>query len=200
MTSDTNTPDIAETLAQRGSAYGDFREQGRITQNLKRAMHDSPNWASLPSYMKEGLDMIQHKVSRMLNGDALYDDNMHDIVGYTRLMQDRARQDREAGVVFVTGGDKIYPIYEQEHTDNPPEPGVLDHSGEVRDPSFLNDGIRGFLANRNRNVSTTALVNSYVALRHSLNDAIHSGIPKITVNTDDLDNVITEIEQQGDKK
>jgi hypothetical protein len=110
--------DIKETLAQRGASYGDFREQGRITQNLKRAMQDSPNWHRLPSYLKEGLDMIQHKISRMLNGDALFDDNMHDIIGYTKLMQDRAAQDREAGVVFKTGGDKMYPVYEHESKPN----------------------------------------------------------------------------------
>jgi len=114
MTSDTDSPDIVDTLAQRGSVYGDFREQGRITQNLKRAMQDSPNWENLPSYMKEGLDMVQHKISRMLNGDALYDDNMHDIIGYTRLMQDRASQDRAAGLTVKSSGDKLYPVYKQE--------------------------------------------------------------------------------------
>ena len=135
MNSDTSSrPDIAETLAQRGSAYGDFREQGRITQNLKRAMQDSPNWSALPAYMKEGLDMVQHKISRMLNGDALYDDNMYDIIGYTRLMQDRARQDREAGVVFQSPGDRLYPAYNH----------------EVRDPSFFEDPIRARMADTNK--------------------------------------------------
>jgi hypothetical protein len=37
--------DIATTLAERGSRYGNFADQGRIEQNIKRAMHDSPNWA-----------------------------------------------------------------------------------------------------------------------------------------------------------
>lgn len=106
--------DIVDTLAERGGRYGDFREQGRITQNLKRAMHDSPNWAALPSYMKEGLDMIQHKISRMLNGEILYDDNIHDILGYGKLMQDRMAQDRDAGVEFITGGDPLYPTYRHE--------------------------------------------------------------------------------------
>lgn len=105
---------ITDTLAQRGSTYGDFREQGRITQNLKRAMQDSPNWHKLPGYMKEGLDMIQHKISRMLNGDPLYDDNIHDLIGYAVLMQDRAEQDRNAGVIIEGGGDPLYPTYQHE--------------------------------------------------------------------------------------
>lgn len=126
MTSATPTPDIEATLAQRGAAYGDFREQGRITQNLKKAMQDSPNWQALPGYMKEGLDMIQHKISRILNGDALYDDNVHDIIGYTKLMQDRMKQDRDAGAVFKSPGDRLYPAYE--HT--------------VADPAFMKDPLR----------------------------------------------------------
>lgn len=114
MKQSDKTPDITATLAQRGEAYGDFREQGRVCQNLKKAMHDSPNWAFLPSYLREGLEMVQHKVSRILNGDALYDDNLHDIVGYTKLMQDRAAQDRAAGMVFLSPGDKLYPAYKHE--------------------------------------------------------------------------------------
>lgn len=90
-----NAEDIAKTLADRADKYGDFREQGRVAQNLKKAMVDSPNWAGLAPYMKEGLEMIQHKISRLLNGDPLYDDNVHDIVGYTKIMQDRMKQDRD---------------------------------------------------------------------------------------------------------
>lgn len=106
--------DIEATLAERGSTYGDFREQGRITQNLKRAMYDSPNWWSLPSYMREGLDMVQHKVSRILNGDPYYDDNVHDIIGYVKLMQDRMKQDRDNGWKFAVIGDPVYPTYDHE--------------------------------------------------------------------------------------
>lgn len=109
------TKEIKDTLAERGGKYGDFREQGRITQNLKRAMQDSPNWYSLPSYMKEGLDMIQHKVSRILNGDALYDDNIHDIIGYATLMKDRMGQDRDNGLELNSGGDPVYPAYDHEN-------------------------------------------------------------------------------------
>lgn len=109
--------DINQTLAQRGSTYGDFREQGRITQNLKRAMQDSPNWSALPDYFREGLDMIQHKVSRILNGDPFYDDNIHDMIGYSKLIQDRAAQDRAAGVKFVTTGDRLYPSYHHSEQD-----------------------------------------------------------------------------------
>lgn len=78
--------EVSEILAERGNRYGDFSEHARITQAIKRAMSDSPNWAELPDYMKEALEMNAHKVGRILNGDPLYDDSWVDIVGYTQLV------------------------------------------------------------------------------------------------------------------
>lgn len=81
--------DIAATLAVRGSRYGDFSEHARITQNIKAAMADSPNWATLAPDQKEALEMIAHKAGRILNGDPNFHDSWHDIVGYTKLVADR---------------------------------------------------------------------------------------------------------------
>lgn len=75
-----------ETLKERGSKYGEFGEHARITQNIKAAMVDSPNWKLLPDNMKEALEMIAHKVGRILNGDPTYHDSWHDIIGYTKLV------------------------------------------------------------------------------------------------------------------
>ncbi|MGZ5053387.1 MAG: hypothetical protein ACXWAT_00430 [Methylobacter sp.] len=80
--------DISETLAERGSRYGEFKEHARITQNLKEAMQDSPNWESLRCDQKEALEMVQHKIGRILNGDPDFHDSWHDIVGYTKLIAD----------------------------------------------------------------------------------------------------------------
>lgn len=79
---------IDETLAERGNRYGEFAEHARITQNIKKAMQDSPNWKSLPDDMKEALEMIAHKIGRILNGDPAYIDSWHDIIGYTKLVED----------------------------------------------------------------------------------------------------------------
>lgn len=87
-------PDIDETLAERGSRYSDFRDNALVAQDLKEVFRDSPNWKRLPGYMQEGLDMFASKISRMLTGDMFYDDNIHDIIGYAKLMQDRMAEDR----------------------------------------------------------------------------------------------------------
>lgn len=79
---------IDATLAERGQRYGQFTEHARIAQNLKRAMQDSPNWTKLSDDKKEALDMVQHKIARILNGDPNYADSWHDIIGYTKLVED----------------------------------------------------------------------------------------------------------------
>lgn len=78
---------IQEVLKERGSRYGAFPEHARITQNIKRAMVDSPNWDGLPDAMKESLEMIAHKMGRILNGDPLYKDSWTDMIGYTKLIE-----------------------------------------------------------------------------------------------------------------
>ena len=79
---------VNEMLEGRATRYGTFEGHARISQALKRAMQDSPNWAKLTDVQKEGLEMVQHKIARMLNGDPSYLDNIVDIVGYSTLVKD----------------------------------------------------------------------------------------------------------------
>lgn len=83
--------EIDNTLQQRGARYGEFDRHAQITQALKRAMVDSPNWDSLPDDMKEALEMTAHKIGRILNGDCHFHDSWHDIIGYIRLIEKRLR-------------------------------------------------------------------------------------------------------------
>jgi len=46
-------------------------------------------------YMHEALDMIQHKIARILNGDPYYEDSWVDVIGYAQLALDRIREDTE---------------------------------------------------------------------------------------------------------
>lgn len=83
---------IDSTLTERGSRYGQFDGHARITQNIKAAMRDSPNWARLAPDQKEALEMAAHKFGRILNGDPDYIDSWHDVIGYTRLVEQRLEQ------------------------------------------------------------------------------------------------------------
>lgn len=81
--------DIGNTLAERGSRYGVFAEHANITQRLKMVMYDTPKFGDLENDQIEALDMIAHKIGRILNGDPNYADSWVDIAGYAKLVADR---------------------------------------------------------------------------------------------------------------
>jgi len=87
--------DVAATLAARGERYGAFTGHADVTQRLKAAMATGKNWGRLAPDAKEALEMIVHKIGRILNGDPKYADSWHDIAGYAKLVEDElVRQER----------------------------------------------------------------------------------------------------------
>jgi len=80
---------IDKTLEERGTRYGAFAGHAQITQGIKDAMKNSPNWSRLAPDQVEALEMTAHKIGRILNGDPDYIDSWHDIVGYIRLVEQR---------------------------------------------------------------------------------------------------------------
>lgn len=81
--------DVTQVLAERGSRYGRFEDHARIAQNLKAEMSHTPGWRRLTADQREALEMVQHKVARILNGDPTYADNWVDIAGYATLVAQR---------------------------------------------------------------------------------------------------------------
>ena len=77
--------DIEAITAERGSQYGDWAEQSKIAQDLKDYMRAQPGWERLNAHQRESLDMIQHKISRILNGDPNHRDSWADIAGYAHI-------------------------------------------------------------------------------------------------------------------
>jgi len=74
------------TLEIRGARYGSFETQGEIAQRLKEEMRLTDGWGNLSWSQKESLEMIVHKIGRILNGDPNYADSWHDIAGYATLI------------------------------------------------------------------------------------------------------------------
>jgi hypothetical protein len=87
--------DIQQILAERGSRYGRFDAHALVTQRLKQALTFGANWNSLEPDAKEALEMIVHKIGRILSGDPDYDDSWVDICGYSQLIVDRIRRTGE---------------------------------------------------------------------------------------------------------
>ncbi|MEY2643702.1 MAG: hypothetical protein RLZZ611_351 [Cyanobacteriota bacterium] len=93
------TDDITATLQERGQRYGKFTGHARITQELKLLIAEhTPGQRRLPDGswiphlapdQQEALDMICHKIGRILSGDPDYADSWHDIAGYAQLVADR---------------------------------------------------------------------------------------------------------------
>lgn len=78
-------PDINETLAKRGNTHGNFKESAVTVQTIKSLMRDAPNWDDLTCAQREALDMIQHKIGRILHGDPNCLDHWVDLQGYAKL-------------------------------------------------------------------------------------------------------------------
>lgn len=81
--------EIENTLKNRHSCYGNFESQAEISQNIKKAMKASANWNNLYPEMREALEMIANKISRILNGDFTHIDSWHDIAGYAKLIEQK---------------------------------------------------------------------------------------------------------------
>lgn len=70
-------------LIERNKTHGDWKAQAECAASLKLviAAHDK----NLPSYKREALDMIATKMSRILCGNAHFEDHWDDIAGYAQL-------------------------------------------------------------------------------------------------------------------
>jgi hypothetical protein len=93
---------IDAILSERGSRYGKFTGHATVTQQIKDCMQahaversdpriPRKTWDILAADQREALEMIAHKIGRILNGDPDYIDSWDDIAGYAKLVADRLR-------------------------------------------------------------------------------------------------------------
>lgn len=86
--------EVDELLAERGERYGEFEDHAGISQNIKTALAVD-GWTKLDADQAEALEMIAHKIARILNGDPNYVDSWADIAGYAQLVVRRLERDAE---------------------------------------------------------------------------------------------------------
>lgn len=91
MMTQAKETDVDAILDERGSRYGPFIDHARITQRLKNVAHQfaTDHGKRFDVDQAEALDMIFHKIGRILNGDPNYADSWIDIAGYAKLVADR---------------------------------------------------------------------------------------------------------------
>ena len=80
---------IDNVLEQRGTRYGEYMDVSDKSQQMKDLFRAAPSWQTMDSYMRESLDLIANKLSRIINGDPYYDDSWRDISGYATLVLQR---------------------------------------------------------------------------------------------------------------
>ena len=87
--------DIKDILAERGQRYGKFLSHAEVTMQLKAVIRSfcAEMDRKLEYDQEEALDMICHKIGRIVNGDPNYVDSWDDIAGYATLVAERLRND-----------------------------------------------------------------------------------------------------------
>jgi hypothetical protein len=78
------------TLAWQRSGAGEGDDiTVTLAPSLKQTLGETLGWQRLSPDKKEALEMIQHKIVRILNSDPEFHDSWHDIIGCAKLAADR---------------------------------------------------------------------------------------------------------------
>lgn len=91
---------VRGVLDERGRTHGDFTDHARITQRLKDVVRmelincgkdpkGADMGASLTPTQQEAIDMILHKIGRIIAGNPNVKDHWLDLAGYSTLVADR---------------------------------------------------------------------------------------------------------------
>jgi len=84
-------PDVDETLDARAMDYGKFKDGAALMQGIKRLLadHARVHDKTFADDQWEALEMIVHKIGRIVNGNPDKVDSWVDIAGYATLIADR---------------------------------------------------------------------------------------------------------------
>lgn len=83
---------IDKILEEREKTHGSFADHSLIAQRIKDVTQKSYDvksvffWHKLTATQKEALDMIAHKIGRILAGNPNFKDHWADIAGYATLI------------------------------------------------------------------------------------------------------------------
>lgn len=81
---------VEKILEDRQKTHGDFTAHAGCTQELKNViaywLEESGNATLLTNSMNEALDMICHKIGRIVAGNPSHKDHWDDIAGYATLI------------------------------------------------------------------------------------------------------------------
>jgi hypothetical protein len=93
ITMESDGTSVDNVLNDRAKDYGKFIEGAEIMQMLKRLVHNyiEDRGTPLAFDQREAIDMIIHKMGRIINGNPDKVDHWVDVAGYSTLVADRLR-------------------------------------------------------------------------------------------------------------
>jgi hypothetical protein len=75
------------TIPNRDHQHGGMEAVGQLAQNMKGALRSGDNWHRLTPGEREALDMIAHKIARILSGADPHDhQHWEDVAGYAQAV------------------------------------------------------------------------------------------------------------------
>jgi hypothetical protein len=91
FTGEAEETNIDETLDARAQDYGKFKDGAALMQAMKRTLADHARMhnKTFADDQWEALEMIVHKIGRIVNGNPDKVDHWVDIAGYAKLVADR---------------------------------------------------------------------------------------------------------------
>lgn len=69
----------------RNKTHGDPNRQFALAQALKDTLHSGTTWVDCPPQVREALESICTKLSRIVSGDPTHRDHYDDIAGYAGI-------------------------------------------------------------------------------------------------------------------
>ena len=73
-----------QILTERHATHGDFKDNARIAQRLRKAI--AHNTAHLSDVQAEAINAILGKLARVCAGNGAFLDHWQDIIGYSQLV------------------------------------------------------------------------------------------------------------------
>lgn len=87
MEATANPEGVEALLTTRQTSHGEFGDNARVSQSLKRTFRAELGWEMLTDTERESMDMIALKFSRILSGKSLEKQHWEDVVGYAKLAE-----------------------------------------------------------------------------------------------------------------
>jgi hypothetical protein len=85
--------EIEDILKEREKSHGNFLRVSETSQKLKFEALMATS-SKIESYKRESIEMILHKIARIICGDSNHLDSWQDIEGYARLVSNELKKNK----------------------------------------------------------------------------------------------------------